>query len=148
MYFENINNFNDLNDLFGLNNYQYAYNYQNNNQSYLSEKFLRGNMFDNEFIPYKNMKYVMPKIKNEKEQKLSKIMESSFAVIDYVLYLDIHPDDHVIFEKYNTEKEKLNSLKKEYESVYGPLCNTEGQYNSYQWLSSPWPWESDGGMYV
>ena len=148
MYFENINDFNDLNNLFGINNYNYAYNYQNNIKNDLSEKFLRGNMFDDEFIPYKNMKYVMPKIKGDREEKLYKIMESSFAVIDYNLYLDVHPDDQVVFEKYNNEKEKLSRLKQEYENNYGPLCNTEGIYTTYNWIDSPWPWERDGGIYV
>lgn len=148
MFFENIDDFNDLNNLFGINNYNYAYNYQNNINNDLSEKFLRGNMFNDEFIPYKNMKYVMPKINGDKEEKLSKIMESSFAIIDYNLYLDVHPEDQVVFNLYNNEKEKLSRLKDNYENKYGPLCNTDGIYSNYQWINSPWPWEKDGGMYV
>ena len=151
MLFESINDYGDLNNLFGIpdiNNYNYAYNYQNNMSANLSEKFLRGNMFDDEFVPYKNMKYVIPRLKGDREEKLAKIMESSFAVIDYNLYLDVHPEDMHILNKYNEETEKLNQLKKEYERMYGPLCNTNGGYNTYKWLDSPWPWEKDGGMYV
>ena len=150
MFFENINDFSDVNDLFGIpNNYNYAYNYQNNNGSNeLSNKFLRGNMFDNEFMPYKNMNYIKPLLKDAREIKLAKIMEVSFAITDYVLYLDVHPEDLEVFNKYREETQKLEILKKEYEKMYGPLCNTNGDYETYKWIESPWPWEKDGGMYV
>ena len=149
MFFENINDFSDVNDLFGIpNNYNYAYNYQNNNTNDLSPKFLRGNMFDNEFEPYKDMKYFKPVLKDEREKMLARIMESSFAITDYVLYLDVHPEDQDILNKYREETKKLEMLKNDYEKMYGPLCNTNGNYESYKWIESPWPWEKDGGMYV
>ena len=66
MFFENIN---DLNNLFGINNsYNYAYDYQNNSNQELSSAFLRGNMFDDEFVSYKNMKYIRPNIKSDRER--------------------------------------------------------------------------------
>lgn len=149
MFFENINDFSDVNNLFGIpNNYNYAYNYQNNNVNELSPKFLRGNMFDNEFVPYKNLKYIKPTLKVEREMMLAKIMESSFAVTDYVLYLDVNPGDQDILNKYKEETKKLEMLKNEYEKMYGPLCNTNGDYEEYKWIESPWPWERNGGMYV
>ena len=90
MFFEN-------NDYFNL-----ITNYSNiNNQNELSEGFLRGNMFDNEFTTYNNMSYVMPEVKNDKERLLFNIMECNFKVIDYNLYLDVNPNDMEILNKYN-----------------------------------------------
>ena len=130
------------------NNYNYAYNMQTQNSSSLSEGFLRGNMFDSEFVSYKNMNYIMPKAKTEREKDLFKIMESSFEIIDYGLYLDVHPDDMMILNKYNMETEKYEKLKKEYEEKYGPLCITKGGYNSFEWIKSSWPWDKEDGKYV
>lgn len=151
MLFEDINGYDDLNSLLAIpgmpSKYNYAYSYQNNNEK-LSSSFLRGNMFDDEFVPYKNMEYIIPDIKSVKEQELAKIMETTFAVIDYNLYLDVNPDDQMILKKYNEKTEKLEMLIKNYEMNYGPLCMTKGGYDTYKWISSPWPWEKDGGMYV
>ena len=75
-------------------------------------------------------------------------MESYFAIIDYNLYLDVHPENRDILMKYNNENQKLEQLVNDYEKNYGPLCVTKGGYDEYKWLESPWPWERDGGMYV
>lgn len=146
MLFEN-SNYNDFDMFMNLSNIGNSYtSYQNGDG--LSEGFLRGNMFDNEFKPYKGMKYIMPKLNSEREKLLAKIMCSSFAITDYSLYLDVNPNDETIFAKYNNEISKLENLKKEYENKFGPLCVTTGGYNSYKWISSPWPWEKDGAYYV
>ena len=78
MLFEN-NDYLDM--LFNVNS--------DNNDCNVSEKFLRGNMFDNEFEPYKNMYYVKPRLNSQREKDLLKVQESAFEVNDYNLYLDI-----------------------------------------------------------
>jgi len=113
------------------------------------EGFLRGNMFQDEYVPYKNLTYFKLNPINDKEKMLYKIMALSFAINDLNLYLDLHPDKKeifVLFKKYIAEKEKLC---KEYENVFGPLEITSTTGNKYNWLNSPWPWENTGGsMYV
>ena len=151
MLFENNDYLDMLFNVSGMNSnndYNYAYNSQTQNNNGLSEGFLRGNMFDNEFEPYKNMTYIMPKAKTEKERDLFRIMESSFEIIDYTLYLDVHPEDMMILNKYNMETEKLKKLKKEYQEKYGPLGIDQGGYNSFEWINSPWPWDKEDGKYV
>ena len=149
MLFEN-NDYLDLDMLYAsnLNNsYNYAYSF-NNNQESNEEKYLRGNMFDDLFKPYKNMTYLKPKLKTEREKDLFEIQKYSFMINDYNLYLDIYPDDKNVLNKYNEATDKLHMLKKEYQKKYGPLMVTKGGYDKYMWSSSPWPWDKESGMYV
>ena len=77
------------------------------------------------------------------------VMEASFAINDYVLALDLNPNDENLFAKYKMWCEKLEKCSKEYESKYGPLCYTKGNnYNSFKWVNGSWPWESEDGKYV
>lgn len=113
------------------------------------EGFLRGNMFKDEYVPYKNLTYFKLSSTSEKEKMLFHIMALSFAINDLNLYLDLHPDKKEIFslfKKYVNEKEKLC---KEYENTYGPLEITGTTGQKFNWIDSPWPWENKGGsMYV
>ena len=106
MLFDNNDNTMDYSiyNLMGLNN-----NF-NNNLVPSNEGFLKGNMFKDEYIPYKNLTYVNINPKSDKESKLLNVMQYSFAINDLNLYLDIHPED----------KEMINTLLDcyIYKSVY------------------------------
>lgn len=113
------------------------------------EGFLKGNMFQDEYEPYKNLTYFKLNPKDEKERLLYQVMAYSFAINDLNLYLDLHPDNKEVlhlFQKYVNE-EKL--LCQEYVKKYGPLEVTETSGSKFNWIDSPWPWENRGGsMYV
>lgn len=112
------------------------------------EGFLRGNMFKNEYVPYKNLTYINLVPKNEKEARLFNVMQYSFAVNDLNLYLDLHPDDLEMFELFKMMLKEEKKAKEEYVKNYNPLNLDEVKGSRYDWLSS-WPWESMGGsMYV
>ena len=72
----------------------------------VDEGFLRGNMFADLYKPYKNYTYKKINPKNRKEELLLEIMELSFAINDLNLYLDLHPDDTRLLEKFNAYVEK------------------------------------------
>jgi len=113
------------------------------------EGFLRGNMFKNEYDPYKNMQYKMLKPKNEREVLLFKIMEIDFAINDLNLYLDMHPEDAEMYEKFKAYTNECIRLKDEYAKKYGPLTLEQTKSNEYEWMKNPWPWDKSGGsMYV
>jgi len=57
------------------------------------EGFLRGNLFRNEYKPYKNLTYVNIVPKNDREAKLYNVMTYTHAITDLNLYLDVHPED-------------------------------------------------------
>lgn len=110
--------------------------------------FLKGNMFESEYKPYKNMTYIKPKIKGEKEKLLYEIMMYSFMINDYNLYLDLHPDDGVYLRKIKDAINSLEIKEKEYEKKYGPLMVEKTEGESFEWIKSPWPWEGDDSKYV
>lgn len=122
-----------------------------NTRNYFSAKegFLRGNMFRDEYKPYKNLTFVSIKPKNDREAKLYNVMCYSFAITDMNLYLDTHPEDKralAFLKELIMEEEKA---KKEYIMNYGPLniCDTKG--DKFEWVNGPWPWENLGGnIYV
>jgi len=145
MLFENNNNYLDM--LLGMPNMDMSYNHDVKTVSD-EEGFLRGNMFADEYVPYKNLTYIKPKLKDEREKDLFKIMEVCFAINDYNLYLDVHPEDTTILNKYKECTEKLRRLTKEYEQKYGPLSINASAYNTFKWIESPWPWEREDGKYV
>ena len=113
------------------------------------EGFLRGNMFKDEYEPYKNLTYFKLNPSNDKERLLYQVMAYSFAIYDLNLYLDLHPDNKGmldLFKKYVKEEKELCN---EYVNKYGPLEVNEVKGQKFDWINSPWPWETRGGsMYV
>ena len=113
------------------------------------EGFLRGNMFRNEYEPYKNLTYYKLNPNTEKEKMLLKIVALSFAINDLNLYLDLHPDNKEVFNLFKKYIDEKKELKNEYQKKYGPLEVTGDKGMKYNWLDSPWPWDNKGGsMYV
>jgi len=79
---------------------------------------------------------------SKQEALLRKIMEYDFYAIDLNLYLDTHPTDRRAIRMFREAVEKSNSLKKEYNKLYGPLTAADVMDNDYwTWIYGPWPWE-------
>ncbi len=114
-----------------------------------TEGFLRGNMFKDEYVPYKNLTFFKLNPQTEKEKMLYKVMALSFAVNDFNLYLDLHPGDKELFGLFKNYLNEYEKLCKDFEQIYGPLEITGTKGNKYNWIDSPWPWDNEGGsMYV
>lgn len=138
-------------NLANLTNNNMSMNFTSDNRKFLSAKegFIRGNIFKDEYKPYKNLTYINIEPKNDREAKLYNVMSYTQTINDMNLYLDVHPEDSNAL-KYLEEliKEEENA-KREYVNSYGPLniCDTKG--DKFEWLDSPWPWDDLGGtMYV
>lgn len=112
----------------------------------VDEGFLRGNMFSTEYKPYKNYTYkkIIPKTK--REELLLEVMELAFAINDLNLYLDLHPEDTKMLNKFNELVEKSCKCEMEYVKNYGALeviDNTSEE--KFEWIKNPWPWDNEGG---
>lgn len=141
-----------------MNYYRDYYNYMNNNYNIPDynqnenknnlfdpyQGFIRGNMFKDLYNSYKSSKPVEVVPKNEQASMLTTIDCLNLALIDLGLYLDLHPDDLKMLEKFNKYRVDLNEYTYEYQKKYGPLClNNDSLKNSpFGWIKSPWPWES------
>ncbi len=113
------------------------------------EGFLKGNMFKDEYLPYKNLTYLDIRPKSDREAKLYNVMQYAFAINDMNLFLDTHPTDkdalHYLEELIKEEKD----AKKEYMEKYGPLTVTKTKGEEFKWIDNPWPWEEfRGDIYV
>ena len=73
---------------------------------------------------------------------LEQIRAVDFALYEVVLYLDVYPHSCDALETYHKLKAQREALRKEYESICGPLTafgNESGA--SWDWIASPFPWE-------
>ena len=124
-------------------------NSDNFNQSrlvYCKIRYARGNMFRDEYIPYKNYKAKEVIPQTEEEALLLKINESEFALNDISLYLDLHPEDKEMYRKFREEIKKYKDYLDRYERIYRPLELTSTYTDSYDYYKNPWPWDNDGGI--
>lgn len=141
-----------------MNNYRDYYNYVNNNYNQPNYKntlnsnifdpyqgFIRGNLFPDLYNGYKlnNPVEIMPK--NEQAELLTYIDALCFALIDLNLFLDINPNDENAIRLYNEYRKEKDMYMKAYQDKFGPIsldsASLEG--NTWKWIKSPWPWESE-----
>lgn len=114
--------------------------YLSDNKLYgCSEGFMYGNMFKDEYRPYKNYKVSKLEGTNDKGDLLLKIYQYDFALNDLSLYLDLYPNDKNIYETFKLYTEKLHECVSEYERKYGPMELDNSNYNSYKWFEGVWP---------
>ncbi len=110
------------------------------------EGFARGNMFKELYKPYKNYTYFKLVPKTREEELLMEIMSLSFAINDLGLYLDLHPEDTEVLNKFKEYVEKSCKLEMEYVKNYGPLELIDAtSKNRFDWIKNPWPWANEGG---
>lgn len=119
--------------------------YTNKNEDLADPKtaFLRGNLFNNLYDPYKNYKYGILNPSNKKEELLYNLLMHKFALKELNLYLDNYPNNMKMINLYNEYLSEEKKLCEEYEKNYGPLT-TDSRFtgdNNWKWIKSPWPWE-------
>lgn len=104
--------------------------------------FIYGNMFKDEYVPYKNYKVYSLNAKDEKEDLKLKIMEESFIVNDLNLYLDLHKNDNEIYREFKKHMNILKELMNKFDEKYNILTLNSNK-NYYDWTNGLWPWEVD-----
>jgi len=109
----------------------------------INEGFLRGNMENGTYVPYKNMNYVKPKFDDQRQKDLYELQKTCFAAHDANLYLDTHPNDNNMIKLYNEYLKKESELERAYEQKYGPLNLSDNSVLNvvpWSWIEKPWPW--------
>ena len=105
--------------------------------------YLRGNMFLKEYVPYKNYQVR----KTNEEALLLKLSQMEFALNDLSLYLDLHPNDMAVFNKFREYTNEYKRYLNEFEKTYRPLVLSSINKDSYEYYKNPWPWDNDAGVY-
>ena len=88
----------EFNNNFNLPNEKNSTNM--NNLTNPKEGFLRGNLFNNLYDPYKNYKYSSLNPTNKKEEMLFNILMYKFALKELNLYLDNFPNNTQMLNLY------------------------------------------------
>ena len=134
-------------------NYDNSMNYKGNrdNVTFIDKKnldlvdpyvgFIRGNLFDNLYEPYRNYKARDIDVNNERDSLLGQIQMYKFACIELNLYLDVYPNDVRALQLLREYVKEEKELCKEYEKMFGPLTLGGVNGKTFSWLESPWPWE-------
>lgn len=79
---------------------------------------------------------------SERTDLLYRLQAADFAAYDLMLYLDTHPCCQSALELYREKVNEADSLRKEYESKYGPLTATSSSKKTpWQWIQNPHAWE-------
>ncbi|MBR3210307.1 MAG: spore coat protein CotJB [Bacilli bacterium] len=106
------------------------------------EGFIKGNMFQDLYNPYKNYQPQDLIPKTEQEKCLYELSAVTFAAHELNLYLDLHPEDQSMFMLFTDYQKKAHRLMEEYEDKYGPIMvNSKEMNNSFSWAQTNWPWE-------
>lgn len=129
-----------------VNNFNNQFNQKMNNTSLFDpyQGFIRGNMFENLYEPYKLKEPYDIKPMNEQAEMLTYIDSLCFACVDLNLYLDVFPNDRSAIDLFNQYRNQKKDLVEEYESKFGPLLLSSDSLNTYPWAwdDKPWPWEA------
>lgn len=80
---------------------------------------------------------------NERKKMLNEIGQVSFVMTELNLYLDTHPFDQMIIDKFQKYCNMRNKLISEYTQLYGPLIMDTQNANcrEWKWSTQNWPWE-------
>ena len=110
--------------------------------------FMRGNVFESLYEPYKNYNYATINPINEKEYQELLLQTYSFNLNDINLYLDTHPNDDNMIKMYNEYLKYYQQVLQEYQNNYGPITVTSEALNTspWAWDNRPWPWEVKGNV--
>ena len=102
-----------------------------------------GNMYKDEYKPYKNYMQKRITVNNEREKMLLKIQELDFALNDLNLKLDVNPDDKELYNLFRNYAIELKNLCEKYSKEVEVLELIKDVNGKYTWIDEPWPW--DGG---
>lgn len=106
------------------------------------EGYMKGNMFQNMYVPYKNYRPMKLVPNNEKAELLLRTNELTFASHELRLYLDVFPNDTRMISLFNQFRNGANEAIKEYEKKYGPIeWDSLSTPNQFSWATTAWPWE-------
>lgn len=72
---------------------------------------------------------------------LSRLTVLDFMAVDLALYLNTHPDDKEVIEKYNAVIDEADKLRCFYEDKIGPIYSYRSfsDKNYFSWINTPWP---------
>ena len=100
----------------------------------------RGTLFPGLDLPFMNM----VNKPGDLSTPLCELMAMDFVIRELNLYLDTHPDCPMAMQYFQNARRMNRQAMKSYEEVNGPLQVADADFNNWNWINGPWPWE--GGI--
>lgn len=133
----------DANGFLNPKEYDFAINLLNDNDIYnKDEALVKGNLYKDLYVPYKNYKEDKVKVYNEQDKDMLALQELCFVINDLNLYLDLHPEDNNSFKIFKDTVKSYKEKKKEYVKKCGPIDLLD-KMDDYEWTLSLFPWEDN-----
>ena len=111
---------------------------QNPEQYPAKTGLIRGTLFPCLDLPFLGM----VNTEEKSDTLLHQLQALGFAVQELGLYLDTHGDDAEAAELFRQYAEMYETGMAQYQRSCGPLFQKQAAENgSYNWNSTPWPWE-------
>lgn len=133
----------DANGFLNPKEYDFAINLLNDNDIYnKDEALVKGNLYKDLYVPYKNYKEEKVKVYNEQDKDMLALQELCFVINDLNLYLDLHPEDNNSFKIFKDTVKSYKEKKKEYVKKWGPIDLLD-KMDDFEWTLSLFPWEDN-----
>ncbi|MBQ7136497.1 MAG: spore coat protein CotJB [Bacilli bacterium] len=115
----------------------------NNNLTNPNEGYIKGNMFKNLYLPFKNYSPAKLTARNAREEALINLGQMHFAMHEANLYLDNFPNDMNMINKFNEFRNSYEKLLNDYQAKYGPLEITSPYMTKtpFAWSNDKFPWD-------
>ena len=118
-------------------------NMGNNNLFNSYDAYVNGNLFEDQYIGYKNYKPINLNPKNKQQELLYNLNQKHFGMHEANLALDVNPNNNEMMEVYKKYRDEFIDLLGKYQKEYGPLCVSDPNLNNVQfgWEKTIFPWE-------
>ena len=82
----------------------------------------------------------------EREMLTRKFAAADFSLYEMRLFLDTHPHDCEALNKFKEYRAKRDLIADEYQCKFGPLTDSANDYQQWDWIKNPWPWDYEEGI--
>lgn len=80
---------------------------------------------------------------NGADGMMKRVQQLAFAKCETELFLDTHPDCRQALDYYHKILTELEEAELEYRAKHGPIRAAESSTDRWDWVDSPWPWQTD-----
>ena len=78
-----------------------------------------------------------------RDNRLQRLRELEFALLETNLYLDTHPNSRKTLDYYKKVKAARDIMYEDYVKNNGPMFAADVRQDNWSWVDMPWPWQND-----
>ena len=78
-----------------------------------------------------------------RDNRLQRLRELEFALLETNLYLDTHPNSRKALDYYKMVKAARDIMYEDYVKNNGPMFAADVRQDNWSWVDMPWPWQND-----